>query len=81
MKKSLNTDGQEVLKDEMIETWFLDSDIKEEAVGKDTNSEPLLVNTVNSWCLRPESYCRIQNLFLAGDYVRTFTDLGNNGRC
>lgn len=41
----------------------------------ETNTEPLLVNTVNSWGLRPEAYSRVSNLFLASDYVRTYTDL------
>ena len=35
----------------------------------------MLVNYVNTWCLRPPAYTNIPNFFLAGDYVRTFTDL------
>lgn len=42
---------------------------------KTVNDEPLLVNKVNTWNLRPESYCTIPNLFFAADYVRTNTDL------
>lgn len=42
---------------------------------EDKNKEPLLVNTTNSWALRPEAYTYIPNLFLASDYVRTYTDL------
>lgn len=60
----------------MIEHWYLDRDIRwmpKETL--DTNKEPLLVNTINSWSLRPESFTAIPNLFLASDYVRTFTDL------
>jgi uncharacterized protein with NAD-binding domain and iron-sulfur cluster len=41
----------------------------------DHDSEPLLVNTANSWSLRPEASTGIANLFLASDYVRTNTDL------
>ncbi|MCG8325103.1 MAG: hypothetical protein MI673_06260, partial [Thiotrichales bacterium] len=40
-----------------------------------TNTEPLLVNLVNTWGIRPEAYTRISNFFLASDYVRTNTDL------
>jgi uncharacterized protein with NAD-binding domain and iron-sulfur cluster len=39
------------------------------------NLEPLLVNLVNTWQLRPDVFTRIPNLFLASDYVRTNTDL------
>jgi uncharacterized protein with NAD-binding domain and iron-sulfur cluster len=39
------------------------------------NLEPLLVNTAGSWADRPEAVTAIPNLFLASDYVRTFTDL------
>lgn len=39
------------------------------------NSEPLLVNTIDSWRLRPYPDSRITNFFLAADYVRTNTDL------
>ena len=41
----------------------------------DIDTEPLLVNTVDSWALRPEAKTEIANLFLASDYVRTHTDL------
>jgi uncharacterized protein with NAD-binding domain and iron-sulfur cluster len=39
------------------------------------NAEPLLVNRPGSWKLRPEARTSIPNLFIAGDYVRTETDL------
>lgn len=39
------------------------------------NGEPLLVNLVNTWHLRPNAHTKIPNLFLASDYVRTNTDL------
>lgn len=42
---------------------------------KTHNEEPLLVNKINTWMLRPEAVTGIPNLFLAADYVRTYTDL------
>jgi len=42
---------------------------------KTINEEPLLVNKINTWNMRPESYCQIPNLYFAADYVRTNTDL------
>ncbi|MBI1769029.1 MAG: FAD-dependent oxidoreductase, partial [Bacteroidetes bacterium] len=75
LKKSLMVDGQCMLRDEMIEAWYLDRDIVFGKSFKTINEEPLLVNKVNTWPLRPESYTGISNFFLASDYVRTYTDL------
>lgn len=110
LQRSLNTAGQEILRNEDLVDWTLDSDIvfdEEVASGeivklgsatlevttkrqageveltlsaetksvKTTNREPLLVNLVNTWNLRPKSHIGIDNLFLASDYVQTFTDL------
>ncbi|HTQ03675.1 MAG TPA: FAD-dependent oxidoreductase [Polyangiaceae bacterium] len=40
-----------------------------------TNAEPLLVNLVDSWDLRPEATTAISNLYLASDYLKTNTNL------
>jgi uncharacterized protein with NAD-binding domain and iron-sulfur cluster len=81
LKRSLNV-GAEILRDSHLHSWFLDPDIDDlDADGDpstprdDTNAEPLLVNYVDTWRLRPEAVTRIANLFLASDYVRTYTDL------
>jgi geranylgeranyl pyrophosphate synthase/uncharacterized protein with NAD-binding domain and iron-sulfur cluster len=76
LKRSINTD-RELLRDEDLHSWYLDPDIRPSGDGSGllTNAEPLLVNLVNTWALRPEATTRIPNLFLASDYVRTFTDL------
>jgi uncharacterized protein with NAD-binding domain and iron-sulfur cluster len=55
--------------------WFLDEDIVFPNPTRATNLEPLLVNTAGSWANRPKAETRIPNLFLAADYVRTYTDL------
>lgn len=73
LKRSLNIKGLTVLTDDMLHNWYLDADIEFEIPKK--NKEPLLVNTINSWDLRPYAYTRVQNLFLASDYVKTYTDL------
>ena len=73
LKRSLNVDGKIILEDKHLHTSFIDPDI--EFKNKVENKEPLLVNTVNSWDLRPYSYTHIPNFFLASDYVKTNTDL------
>ena len=65
--------GEELLRDEDLHSWFLDPDIENDPArpGWLRNSEPLLVNLVDTWALRPEATTAIPNLFLASDYVRT----------
>lgn len=75
LKRSLNHGGAVVLKDEHLYQWFLDPSVQLLEGASDTNEEPLLVNLVDTWRLRPEAVTRIPNLFLAADYVRTYTDL------
>jgi hypothetical protein len=76
MKAGLNKPHQpDVLKDDQIVTWYVDGDIEPVEYHTDPtlwkNAEPLLVNKINTWQLRPEAHTRIPNLFLAADYVKT----------
>ena len=78
LKRSLNVGGEVVLRDDRLHSWFLDPDIADADPSMPriaTNAEPLLVNYVDTWRLRPEAVTRVPNLFLASDYVRTYTDL------
>src|SRR3954454_61245 len=54
---------------------FLDPAIEFPNPPQAANLEPLLVNTSGSWSDRPDAVTRIPNLYLASDYVRTYTDL------
>ena len=76
LKESINAE-QELLRDEDLHSWFLDPDIRSDPgdPGVLQNVEPLLVNLVDTWRLRPKATTAIPNLFLASDYVRTYTDL------
>lgn len=66
---------QAALTDENLIDWQLDSDITSLNQMRLKNREPLLVNRVNTWRLRPEASTGVSNLYLASDYVRTNTDL------
>jgi hypothetical protein len=72
LKRSLNVQGADVLKDEDLVHWYLDLAI--DPLLR-TNAEPLFVNLVDTWRLRPRAVTAIPNLFLAADYVQTYTDL------
>ncbi|MFD0693039.1 FAD-dependent oxidoreductase [Paenibacillus sp. GCM10027628] len=75
LKKSLNVDGAVILEDKVLHSWFLDTDIHFDNPHGVVNMEPLLINKVGTWDLRPNAHTAIPNLFLASDYVRTNTNL------
>jgi uncharacterized protein with NAD-binding domain and iron-sulfur cluster len=58
-----------------VHSFFLDPAIQPPNPTNATNLEPLLVNTKGSWAYRPDAVTAIPNLFLAADFVRTYTDL------
>jgi len=78
LKLSLNVDGQTILQDDDLHSWFLDPDIGERRpmdVDLYHDAEPLMIAGVNTWHLRPDAWTAIPNLFLAADYIRTYTQL------
>ena len=75
MKGHLNVDGARQLEDANVLNWFLDPDIQFPNPSQVTNLEPLLINTAGSLAHRPEAHTEIPNLYLASDYVHTYTDV------
>ena len=75
LKTALPDDLARCLDDQNLAHWFLDEDIQFPNPSSTVNLEPLLINTTYSWANRPDAVTRIPNLFLAADYVRTYTDL------
>jgi len=75
--------GKAELRDADLHSWFLDSGVTwDPARGVNSNADPLLINTVGSWSARPQPHGALENLFLAGDYVRTAIDLATmEGAC
>jgi uncharacterized protein with NAD-binding domain and iron-sulfur cluster len=67
--------GAATLKKSNIAGFHLDDDVRFPNPSDTINFEPLLINTAGSWARRPEAVTRIPNLFLAADFVRTYTDL------
>jgi uncharacterized protein with NAD-binding domain and iron-sulfur cluster len=75
LKASLDDDARKELQHARVQSWFLDPSIVYPNPIEATNLEPLLINTAGSWADRPEAVTAVENLFLASDYVRTYTDL------
>ena len=75
LKQALADDDPTLLDDSLVLSWFLDPDIRFPNPNAVTNAEPLLINTAGSLQNRPEAHTEIDNLFLAADYVRTYTDI------
>ncbi len=75
IKVHVNVAGTEVLADQNLLQWFLDPDVQFPNPTAVTNLEPLMINTSGSLQYRPEASTEIPNLFLASDYVKTYTDV------
>lgn len=75
IKVHVNVAGVEVLKDQNLIRWFMDPDVGFPNPTTVTNLEPLMINTSGSLQYRPEAHTEIPNLFLASDYVKTYTDV------
>jgi uncharacterized protein with NAD-binding domain and iron-sulfur cluster len=75
LKAHLDEDGKKVLENANLDCAFVDDDIRWPKPSKAINVEPLLINTTGSWQHRPDAVTAIDNLMLASDYVRTYTDL------
>ncbi|WP_024801050.1 FAD-dependent oxidoreductase [Nocardia sp. BMG51109] len=75
--------GAAQLSDSDLHSWYLDAGITWDAARRrNNNADPLLINTVGSWSARPRPHGALENLFLAGDYVRTDVDLATmEGAC
>ncbi len=75
LKVHLNVGGATPIHDGNLAGWFLDPDIEFPNQSAVTNQEPLLVNTAGSLQYRPDAVTKLPNLFVASDYVRTYTDI------
>jgi geranylgeranyl reductase family protein len=75
LQRHVASSGQDRLEDRDLVDWYLSDSIEHRPDGTVVNHEPLLINTVGSWWRRPEACTRIENLFLASDFVRTHTDI------
>ena len=75
IKVHVNVAGADILRDENLRSWFLDPDIQFPNPAGAANLEPLMINTSGSLQYRPEASTEVPNLFLASDYIKTYTDV------
>lgn len=77
LKAALNGTAatDKILTDDLLHSAHLDDDIDYGAGVPPTNHSRLLVHPPGSWQIRPDAGTAIPNLVLAGDYVRTATDI------
>lgn len=69
--------NEEILRDDLLHSWHLDDDLDYGAGVPPKNNSRLLVHPPGSWSTRPDPGTGIRNLVLAGDYIRTHTDLAS----
>ncbi|HEU0032415.1 MAG TPA: FAD-dependent oxidoreductase [Kofleriaceae bacterium] len=84
LKAALNGAGEggTILSDELLHSWHLDDDLDYTAGVPPQNGSRLLVHPPGSWLVRPEAATLVPNLVLAGDYVRTHTNIASmEGAC
>ncbi|MFI8931206.1 FAD-dependent oxidoreductase [Streptomyces sp. NPDC053474] len=76
LKAALEDTGRRYLPDDVRHSWFLDPAVTEPGGGAElANDEPYLLNDAGSWDHRPDAATAISNLFLAADYVRTYSNV------
>jgi uncharacterized protein with NAD-binding domain and iron-sulfur cluster len=72
IKAHVNKPGQTpVLTDDDLHTWYLDPGIKNPGTSGVSNEDPLFIQTLGAYELRPTAKTGIENFFLAGDWVKT----------
>ena len=76
IKRHLNDSGHMVLTDDLLLSVHLDPGIIDTATGLD-NEDPLVLPKVGAWQDQPDVATRIDNLVLAGDYVRGEHQMAN----
>lgn len=70
IKAHLN-DTDNVVDDDMLHSWFLDPAIIDPGTPGVRNDEPLFIQDPGSWNRRPTAVTGIDNLFLAGEWIKT----------
>jgi 15-cis-phytoene desaturase len=76
LRAAIRSAHGELLVDDDLVGWHLDDELAPHAGGV-VNRAPLLVHPPGSWADRPDAATLLPNLVLAGDFVRTATDIAS----
>ncbi len=71
LKAGLNDDGVTQLTDDMLHSWFLDPALTGAGTPDVAYDDPIFIQNPGSWYDRPDAHTAIDNLFLAGDWIKT----------
>ncbi|WP_067816162.1 hydroxysqualene dehydroxylase [Nocardia inohanensis] len=71
IKAHVNDDGEIQLTDEVLHSWMIDPALSNAGTPEIDYDDPIFVQNPGSWYDRPDAWTGIDNLFLAGDWIKT----------
>ncbi|MFE6921802.1 FAD-dependent oxidoreductase [Nocardia sp. NPDC057663] len=67
----VNKVGDEPLTDDMLHSWMIDPALRDPGTPDVSYDDAIFIQNPGSWADRPDATTAIDNLFLAGDWIRT----------
>ncbi len=71
IKAHVNDDGEIQLADDMLHSWMIDPALTDAGTSEIAYSDAIFIQNPGSWSDRPDAATAIDNLFLAGDWIKT----------
>lgn len=71
IKAHVNDDGQLQLTDDMLHSWLIDPALTGAGTPEIAYDDPIFIQNPGSWSDRPNAYTALDNLFFAGDWIKT----------
>ncbi|GAB4589234.1 hydroxysqualene dehydroxylase [Nocardia sp. IFM 10818] len=71
IKAHVNDDGETQLTDDLLHSWLLDPALTGAGTPDIAYEDAIFIQNPGSWYDRPEAWTAIDNLFLAGDWIKT----------
>ncbi|MEU6564568.1 hydroxysqualene dehydroxylase [Nocardia nova] len=71
IKAHVNGDGVNQLSDDMLHSWMIDDGLTGAGTPQIAYDDAIFIQNAGSWTDRPDAATAIDNLFLAGDWIKT----------